>query len=166
MFRRILIAVDDTPPAADAAEAGLELAYAMNAEVRLLSVLPHTPAVVPNAAREEERDEHMVGKARRLLDSWRRRAAPPLIVHEELAHGEPAEEIVRVAKAWEADLIVVGTLNRRGVSRLLLGSTAQAVAEHAPGADQDNGGDQQAHGRVEPQPAREGDQPGRDHDAE
>ena len=82
--------------------------------------------------REAERDDHRIDAARRLLGSWRGRTAPPLVVHEQLGRGDAAEEIVRAAKAWEADLVVVGTHNRHGVPRLSLGSTAQAVVKHAP----------------------------------
>lgn len=45
--------------------------------------------------------------------------------------GEPAEEILREAEDWGAGLIVLGTHGRAGVSRLLLGSTAEAVARDA-----------------------------------
>ena len=44
----------------------------------------------------------------------------------------PAEEIVQTAADLEADLIVVGTHGRRGISRLLLGSVAEAVVRLAP----------------------------------
>jgi hypothetical protein len=45
--------------------------------------------------------------------------------------GEPAEFIVKLANAVDADLIVVGTHGRRGVSRLLLGSVAAQVVRDA-----------------------------------
>lgn len=45
--------------------------------------------------------------------------------------GIVAEEIIDEAKEWAADLILVGTHGRRGVSRFLLGSVAQKVAAHA-----------------------------------
>jgi nucleotide-binding universal stress UspA family protein len=43
-----------------------------------------------------------------------------------------AGAIVAEAKAWRADLIVMGTHGRRGVGRLVLGSTAEAVLRLAP----------------------------------
>jgi nucleotide-binding universal stress UspA family protein len=42
-----------------------------------------------------------------------------------------AETLVRVARERDAAAIVVGTHGRRGVSRLLLGSTAEGVVRHA-----------------------------------
>jgi nucleotide-binding universal stress UspA family protein len=44
---------------------------------------------------------------------------------------EPAELIVKLASAVDADLIVVGTHGRHGVSRLLLGSVAAQVVREA-----------------------------------
>ncbi len=53
-------------------------------------------------------------------------------IHRASAEGRPAMEIVRVATDWGADLIVVGSHDRRGLSRLVLGSVAEAVMMHAP----------------------------------
>ena len=44
----------------------------------------------------------------------------------------PAHEIIRAATDWEADLIVMGTRGRTGLERLLLGSVARKVLQHAP----------------------------------
>lgn len=46
--------------------------------------------------------------------------------------GFAAEEIISEAKDWGADLIVVGTHGRKGISRFLLGSVAESVAANAP----------------------------------
>ena len=44
----------------------------------------------------------------------------------------PGDAIVRCAKTWGADLIVMGTHGRRGVSHLLLGSDAELVVRTSP----------------------------------
>lgn len=44
----------------------------------------------------------------------------------------PADEIVRVAEDMDADLIVMGTHGRTGLTRALMGSVAEAVVRHAP----------------------------------
>lgn len=44
----------------------------------------------------------------------------------------PAEEIAQLAADLEADLVIVGTHGRRGLSRLLLGSVAEGVVRLAP----------------------------------
>ncbi|MBI4486984.1 MAG: universal stress protein, partial [Acidobacteria bacterium] len=47
--------------------------------------------------------------------------------------GDPTRQIVRVARSARADLIVVGTHGRRGVSKFFLGSVAERVIATAPG---------------------------------
>src|SRR5215216_3724580 len=44
---------------------------------------------------------------------------------------DPAEAILQVASAQEADLIVVGSRGLSGVQRFLLGSVSSKVSEHA-----------------------------------
>ncbi|KAF0250550.1 MAG: UspA domain-containing protein [bacterium] len=46
--------------------------------------------------------------------------------------GFAADEIISEAKEWGADLIIIGTHGRRGISHFLLGSVAESVAAHAP----------------------------------
>lgn len=48
-----------------------------------------------------------------------------------VATGAPAAQIVRFAKEYDADLIVIGTHGRRGVDRLLVGSVAEKVVRYA-----------------------------------
>jgi nucleotide-binding universal stress UspA family protein len=46
--------------------------------------------------------------------------------------GYPFEEIVLMANDPDVDLIIIGSHGRSGIKRLLLGSTAERVVEHAP----------------------------------
>lgn len=50
----------------------------------------------------------------------------------EITLGQPAGEALRRARAGECDVVVLGTAGRRGLSRLLLGSVAEAVIRDAP----------------------------------
>lgn len=45
--------------------------------------------------------------------------------------GRVADVIVREARKWKADLIVMGTHGRRGIGRVVLGSDAEAVLREA-----------------------------------
>jgi nucleotide-binding universal stress UspA family protein len=49
-----------------------------------------------------------------------------------VAEGPPATAIVHTAAELHADLVVVGTVGRTGLPRLLLGSVAEAVVRDAP----------------------------------
>jgi len=46
-------------------------------------------------------------------------------------HGSPAREIIRHAKEWNADLIVVGSHGRTGIKRFVLGSVSQKIVNEA-----------------------------------
>jgi len=48
-----------------------------------------------------------------------------------LTMGEPAAEIVRIAADEGVEMIVLGTHGRTGMTRLLMGSVAEAVVRHA-----------------------------------
>ncbi|ELZ78126.1 universal stress protein [Haloferax larsenii] len=55
-------------------------------------------------------------------------------VDEQIAVGSPAGTIVDVLEADDADFdhVVMGSHGRTGVSRIVLGSVAEAVVRHAP----------------------------------
>jgi nucleotide-binding universal stress UspA family protein len=46
--------------------------------------------------------------------------------------GEPAETLVEIATAEDADLLIVGSRNRNGLARLALGSVSGRVVRDAP----------------------------------
>jgi nucleotide-binding universal stress UspA family protein len=131
-FQRIIIAVDGSAFSARAANVGFELARSLGAEVALVHVIDPSVVVAPEGgypAGELVALAEQDGK--RLLAGFSQRASiepPPL---EFVQVGKPATEIVRAAKEWPGDLIVIGSHGRGGVERLLLGSVAEAVMRHA-----------------------------------
>ena len=46
--------------------------------------------------------------------------------------GDPKAEILAAAKAFGADLIVMGSNNRSAINRMLIGSTARGVLNRTP----------------------------------
>jgi nucleotide-binding universal stress UspA family protein len=52
-------------------------------------------------------------------------------VHK-LMLGDPADAIIQIAETDNVDLIVMGTHGRTGLTRLLMGSVAEAVVRRAP----------------------------------
>jgi nucleotide-binding universal stress UspA family protein len=57
---------------------------------------------------------------------------PTVSYTHRLTMGDPAGEIVRIAAEEGADMIVLGTHGRSGMSRMLMGSVAEAVVRRAP----------------------------------
>ena len=132
LFGKILIAVDSEPIAAHAADVGCELARLAGAEVALIHVIDPElvnaadtgiqPAVFAASAKDE---------ARKLIDAIRLRL-PQGNAREFVEIGGAASEIVKAAKDWPADLIVIGSHGRGGLKRALLGSVAENVMRQAP----------------------------------
>jgi nucleotide-binding universal stress UspA family protein len=52
-------------------------------------------------------------------------------VESKLGTGAPAEQIIRQARRWRVDLIVMGTHGRSGVGRAFMGSVAERVLQRA-----------------------------------
>ncbi len=133
-FRKILIAADESVFAAHAADAGLELARQLGAEVAFVTVVDPTMTRVAtdSGILQEQWQAMALRDAKDLLHAFAARAAatPPAL--EFVATGKPAAMIVETAKNWPADLIVMGTHGRNIVSNILLGSVAQGVLRHAP----------------------------------
>jgi len=53
-------------------------------------------------------------------------------VEHVLAEGDPATEVIRVARETGADLIIMATHGWTGLTRFLMGSVAEAVVRKAP----------------------------------
>ena len=133
VFRRILIAIDDEPIAAHAADIGAELARVVGAEMAFIRVID--PELV-NAADTGIQPDVFVASAkddaRKLIDDFRKRLPQQTAVLEFVQIGSPQTEIVNAAKDWPADLIVIGTHGRGPIAHFLLGSVAERVVRLAP----------------------------------
>jgi nucleotide-binding universal stress UspA family protein len=66
----------------------------------------------------------VAGAAERLQDAGFR-------VESSVCEGDPRAEIIDRAEDWHADLIVLGSHGRKGLTRFLLGSVSEYVARHA-----------------------------------
>lgn len=132
-FRKILIAVDSEPVATHAADVGVELAQALGAEMAFVTVVdsslgyPADTGVSPDELLSVAKQD-----AKGMLDDFRQRLAQQTGAMEFILTGSPATEIVKAAREWPADVIVIGSHGRRGVPRVLLGSVAEGVMRHAP----------------------------------
>lgn len=127
---RVLFTTDLSRHAAAAHTRGLSLAGALSngaPELRSLFVqvpyLGDAPLAVPLPP---------VADAERALAAFLDAEAPRLPVAACVRTGDPAMTIVDEARAWEADVIVMGTHGRRGARRVMLGSVAETVLRNAP----------------------------------
>jgi nucleotide-binding universal stress UspA family protein len=58
-------------------------------------------------------------------------ADPAVPFEHRLITGDPAHAVVRLAKDEKVDMIVIGTHGRTGLSRMLMGSVAEAIVRRA-----------------------------------
>ena len=113
--RDIVVATDFSSCSAAAAHVAYEYARALNARVHVLHV------TLPDAGKK-----HLDN-----LKELKGEFPPDVPVVTAVESGSPATQIVRYAERCGADLIVLGTHGRTGVSRVLLGSVAERVVRTA-----------------------------------
>jgi len=133
VYKRILVPVDGSRPAALGLREALRLADRRGSRLRLLHVLDMV-RVLGTLMRARNSRELVAGlerKGERVLRAARALAAKHGVKAEPATVTTPDERaalaILDEARRWRADLIVMGTHGRRGLSRALLGSDAEAV---------------------------------------
>ena len=137
MFKKILVAVDGSAASDLAAQEAVQLAKEQQAQLRVVHVVDEVSFNWPDVGDFEEYIAAFRASGRKLLDKAEADArAAGVVVETKLLEVETlghriAELITAEADSWPADLIVIGTHGRRGVTRLLLGSVAEGVARIA-----------------------------------
>jgi nucleotide-binding universal stress UspA family protein len=126
MYQRILVAVENSPADRTILTHVRELAALTGAELLLVHVADGF------AARHfkdlDLRESEEMQKDRAYLDRLcGELAADNLRVTTELAMGDPATELIRLAEARRADLIAMSTHGHRGLNDLLRGTTVSRV---------------------------------------
>jgi universal stress protein A len=133
-FRTILVAIDFSEAAAEAARVAIELASRLGSTVHVLHVVDDRPvAVGPGMTVDLPlAREPMIQAARERLEKLLA-GMPPSTVPRQVAvrPGIPFEEILATAKELRADLLVVGTHGRTGIARAILGSQAESILRRA-----------------------------------
>ena len=130
MAKRILVPLDEAVQAETVIEAVAALARGAGATIRVLHVAPPPDNVLDEEGRilayADQEGERLEIEA---LDYLRRASAGIGDVTVECAvrFGNPEREILEDAEAWQADLIAMATRGRGSLSRVLLGSVAEAV---------------------------------------
>lgn len=130
-FNKILFAVDREPFAERAAELGVDLARKLGAEMAFVHVIDTTTDITAETWTATELLGVAELQGKNLLDDYRHRLSLHEPALEFVVTGNPADEIVKAAREWPADVIIIGSHGRSGLQRVLLGSVAEAVTRHA-----------------------------------
>ena len=135
LFSRILVPVDGSRFSMKAVELASRLALIHDAEVRLVhvvdSVVMHQLCRFSDEPYEKVHENMAQSGNAFLEDMAGRLRRAGVRVSTVLREGTPHEIILREGEEWGADLIVIGKLGKRGVSRILLGSVAERIVEFA-----------------------------------
>jgi nucleotide-binding universal stress UspA family protein len=143
MFERILIATDGSKHSEKAAEKAIELAKLSGGKIIALYVIDssrHFPSAEEAMAAPMSR-EISDDIARRLQDRISKEAKEAtnyaegaarlagVSLEKKIVEGHPADEILKASS--DADLVVMGSLGRTGISRYLLGSVTEKVIRNS-----------------------------------
>lgn len=131
-YQKILIPLDGSKLAEGSLRYGVAIAYAPDAELILLSVIP--PLLRDIGATKYEDMAREVAEERMtayLHKTQNRIRIPSLQVKVETAYGPVAKTILAYAEEEEIDLIIITTHGHSGVSRWLLGSVAEKLVRQA-----------------------------------
>ncbi len=139
MYDKILVPVDGSETAALGLAEAIRLAKIHRSRLRLVHVVSDLVALTgleAAAAYSEQLIQSAHERGRALLaeaGEKARRHGLEVEIESLESSGEPAgEAIVREARRWPADLIVLGTHGRRGIRRLVLGSDAEYIVRTTP----------------------------------
>jgi len=131
VLKTVLVAIDDS----EFAEQVLQAVGKFQLEPTTKVILVH---VVTSGTSDFEMmldrphsqgDEVPYRKVERLLQSYQEKL--PCESELEIVSGEPAEEIVRLANIYQADVIALGCRGLTGVKRILEGSVSSQVVADA-----------------------------------
>jgi nucleotide-binding universal stress UspA family protein len=135
MYKQIMVAVDGSHTSELALREAVNLAKALDSRLRLVHAVDEIGSTLYSAeyANPAEIWETMVktgrdilGKAAAATAEAGVQADTKLVEINTLGRRIP-QVIVEEADAWPADLIVVGTHGRRGLSHVFLGSVAEGI---------------------------------------
>jgi nucleotide-binding universal stress UspA family protein len=138
LFKKILVPLDGSKLSENALEPAIKLAQASGAELILLSVpvMKHVmvmpeysgyATLLPEQSLEDSRHDFL-----EYLEHVRENRLPPnLPVRIEIVEGDEASVIVDQAFSAQADLVVMATHGRSGLSRWMMGSVTEKVLQQA-----------------------------------
>lgn len=137
MIKKVMIATDGSMPGRQAAEMGINLAQLAGAEVTAVYVvdmarLTQLPGYISVPGIKERLLELMdteSEKATAEVENMAKEAG--VACCKKVAGGDPADELLKISQELGVDLLVMGSIGRSGLSKILLGSVAEKVVRHS-----------------------------------
>jgi nucleotide-binding universal stress UspA family protein len=135
-LQRVLFPTDFSESARHAFAYALAFVQEFGAELYLLHVIEVLPTgyagdLFPSVMGQVVSEIHGYAKDELAKLATEARARE-IRIHERIAQGKAAAEIIRVAREDQIDMIVIGTHGRGALSHALFGSTTDRVVRKAP----------------------------------
>ena len=134
MIERVLLAVDDSPDSLAAARLSVELAGKLPARLRVVSVSANhaVEAAIEAATNRPEVDVRRSLSAVAILARVTALAeVAGVTVETDLLTGDVGPAVLDAARAWSADLVIVGRAGRRKSGEPYVGAQTRHVLEFA-----------------------------------
>jgi len=139
MYDKILVPVDGSATSTRGLDESARLAQALHSKVKLIHIV--NELIIDGGQTVtwgyDKLIEGLRDGGKKILDdavayAKKQGIKDPESQLFEVIGGRAAHVIVDEARRWNADLIVMGTHGRRGISRLAMGSDAELVLRHTP----------------------------------
>jgi nucleotide-binding universal stress UspA family protein len=131
MFHTILIAVDGSPITHNVLQVAIDEGKIWSSGLHLVYVIesgwPEGDVARELSIREMEEDSDVLLKS---IRNEIENSGGIVTVHKK--HGHAGEEIVKAAGELNADLVIVGSVGKSQVKRMLAGSVSTFVVTHSP----------------------------------
>lgn len=135
-IKSILFPTDFSEGSAQALQYAVDMAKRYGAKLHLVNVIydvvKATGWYVPHVSVDKMYQEIQEGSKKELERFGIEELAGLKDLERTVITGVPHEEIINFAKKHKIDLIVMGTHGRKGVDRILFGSTAAQIVRFAP----------------------------------
>ena len=135
MYKRMIVAYDESPEARRALVRAIELAKPMGAELRLVTVSEPLPAYVAYADVAFPGSQRMLAEERQVFysklqeEAKVRAAENGVIADAVIVEGDEVQSIVDSITSWHADLLVIGRRHHSSPFTRMWGGTVHEIAE-------------------------------------
>ena len=131
MLKNILVALDGSEIAERVIQTLEDLAFSQEAKVILCHVFPtpESEMELPADRPHPESPALSYFQIEKLLQSYQEKLS--VNSELELVTGDPAQEIIRLANIYKAELILIGSRGLTGMKRIVQGSVSSQVVEEA-----------------------------------
>ena len=140
MYKKIMIAIDDSFMTDRVIDTGVALAKAFGAEVAICHAIDETilahrslEVMLPNSVGKAEYKLRKGAGAflEKAADRVRGAGVEPEMKLVESEQKHVSDQLAEAAAEWQADLLVVGSHGRRGMERFFVGSVAERLVRKA-----------------------------------